>query len=213
MSLKVIFLIVVSEGNISNVVVVKGIENDTNTSNNVANITNITSLHIIDLQINKEVNVTSGFVNVTDLIKFTITVWNNGPCDASGVYVGETLNSNLELVSCNATVGDYNGFIWNIGDLTNQSSAVLTIVARVISAGNITNVVVVRGVENDTNTSNDEDNITNITSLPIVDLQINKEVNVTSGVVNVSDLIKFTITVWNNGPCDATGVVVAGLRL
>ncbi len=205
----VIEALVVSEGNISNVVVVKGIENDTNTSNNVANITNITSLHIIDLQINKEVNVTSGFVNVTDLIKFTITVWNNGPCDASGVYVGETLNSNLELVSCNATVGDYNGFIWNIGDLTNQSSAVLTIVARVISAGNITNVVVVRGVENDTNTSNDEDNITNITSLPIVDLQINKEVNVTSGVVNVSDLIKFTITVWNNGPCDATGVVVA----
>ena len=172
----VIEALVVSEGNISNVVVVKGIENDTNTSNNVANITNITSLHIIDLQINKEVNVTSGFVNVTDLIKFTITVWNNGPCDASGVYVGETLNSNLELVSCNATVGDYNGFIWNIGDLTNQSSAVLTIVARVISAGNITNVVVVRGVENDTNTSNDEDNITNITSLPIVDLQINKEV-------------------------------------
>ena len=205
----VIEALVVSEGNISNVVVVKGIENDTNTSNNVANITNITSLHIIDLQINKEVNVTSGFVNVTDLIKFTITVWNNGPCDASGVYVGETLNSNLELVSCNATVGDYNGFIWNIGDLTNQSSAVLTIVARVISAGNITNVVVVRGVENDTNTSNDEDNITNITSLPIVDLQINKEVNVTSGVVNVSDLIKFTITVWNNGPCDAGGVVVA----
>ena len=205
----VIEALVVSEGNISNVVVVKGIENDTNTSNNVANITNITSLHIIDLQINKEVNVTSGFVNVTDLIKFTITVWNNGPCDASGVYVGETLNSNLELVSCNATVGDYNGFIWNIGDLTNQSSAVLTIVARVISAGNITNVVVVRGVENDTNTSNDEDNINNITSLPIVDLQINKEVNVTSGVVNVSDLIKFTITVWNNGPCDATGVIVA----
>ena len=205
----VIEALVVSEGNISNVVVVKGIENDTNTSNNVANITNITSLHIIDLQINKEVNVTSGFVNVTDLIKFTITVWNNGPCDASGVYVGETLNSNLELVSCNATVGDYNGFIWNIGDLTNQSSAVLTIVARVISAGNITNVVVVRGVENDTNTSNDEDNITNITSLPIVDLQINKEVNVTSGVVNVTDLIKFTITVWNNGPCDASGVIVA----
>ena len=205
----VIEALVVSEGNISNVVVVKGIENDTNTSNNVANITNITSLHIIDLQINKEVNVTSGFVNVTDPIKFTITVWNNGPCDASGVYVGETLNSNLELVSCNATVGDYNGFIWNIGDLTNQSSAVLTIVARVISAGNITNVVVVRGVENDTNTSNDEDNITNITSLPIVDLQINKEVNVTSGFVNVTDLIKFTITVWNNGPCDASGVIVA----
>ena len=93
--------------------------------------------------------------------------------------------------------------------MANQSSAVLTIVARVISAGNITNVVIVSSIENDTNASNNGDNITNITSLPIVDLQINKEVNVTSGFVNVTDLIKFTITVWNNGPCDASGVIVA----
>ena len=205
----VIEALVVSEGNISNVVVVKGIENDTNTSNNVANITNITSLHIIDLQINKEVNVTSGFVNVTDLIKFTITVWNNGPCDASGVIVAEALNSNLELVSCNATVGGYDGYTWNVGSLANQSGAVLTIVARVVSAGNISNVVTVTSIENDTNASNNGDNITNITSLPIVDLQISKEVNVTSGVVNVSDLIKFTITVRNNGPSDASGVYVS----
>ena len=66
-----------------------------------------------------------------------------------------------------------------IGNLTNQSSAVLTIVARVVSGGNISNVVTVKGNENDTNTSNNVANITNITSLNIVDLQITKEVNTT----------------------------------
>ena len=110
----------------------------------MANITNITSLNIVDLQITKEVNVTSGIVNVGDLIKFTVTVKNNGPCDATGVFVGEALDSHLEFVSNTTTLGDYDGYTWMIGNLTNQSSAVLTIVARVVSGGNISNVVTVK---------------------------------------------------------------------
>ena len=175
-------------------------------SNNGDNITNITSLPIVDLQISKEVNVTSGVVNVSDLIKFTITVRNNGPSDASGVYVSEVLNPNLKMLYNTTSVGTYDGFTWTIGDLANQSSAVLTIVARVVSTGNISNVVSVKGVENDTNASNNEANITNITSLPVVDLIVTKTVN--STVANVTDLIEYKIVVVNAGPCDATGVNV-----
>jgi len=201
----VIEALVVSEGNISNVVVVKGIENDTNTSNNVANITNITALNIVDLEITKVVNVSS-VVNVSDLIEFTIIVTNNGPCGATGVFVSEVLNSNLRLVSKNPSVGSYDGTTWNIGNLTNQSSATLIIVAEVISAGNITNTVNVTSYENDTNKSNNEANITNITSLPVVDLRINKTVNVLKA--NVNDYIEYTINVVNAGPSKATGVNV-----
>ncbi len=161
---------------------------------------------IVDLQISKEVNVTSGVVNVSDLIKFTITVRNNGPSDASGVYVSEVLNPNLKMLYNTTSVGTYDGFTWTIGDLANQSSAVLTIVARVVSTGNISNVVSVKGVENDTNASNNEANITNITSLPVVDLIVTKTVN--STVANVTDLIEYKIVVVNAGPCDATGVNV-----
>ena len=194
----------VSAGNISNVVVVSGSDNDTDPSNNVANITNITSYPIVDLKINKTANAT--VVNVTDLIKFTITVRNNGPCDASGVIVGEILDSHLRHVSNTTSVGDWDGYTWNIGNLTNQSTAVLTIVARVDSVGNISNVVSVKVYENDTNTSNNVANITNITSLPIVDLKVNKTVNAT--LANVTDLIKYTIVVVNKGPSKATDVVV-----
>ena len=201
----VIEALVVSEGNISNVVVVKGIENDTNTSNNVANITNITVLNIVDLEITKVVNVSS-VVNVSDLIEFTIKVTNNGPCDATGVFVSEVLNSNLRLVSNKPSVGSYDGATWNIGNLTNQSSATLIIVAEVISAGNITNAVNVTSYENDTNKSNDKANITNITSLPVIDLRINKTVNVLKA--NVNDYIEYTINVVNAGPSKATGVNV-----
>ena len=55
--------------------------------------------------------------------------------------------------------------------------------------------------------SNNNASIDNITALPLVDLDITKKVNVT--LVNVSDLIEYIITVVNNGPSNASDVVVS----
>ena len=60
-------------------------------SNNGANITNITSLPIVDLRINKTVNVL-GNANVNDYIEYTINVVNAGPSNATGVNVTEHLS-------------------------------------------------------------------------------------------------------------------------
>ena len=69
----------------------------------------------------------------------------------------------------------------------------LYIVARVTASGVIPNTVNVTSTENDTNESNNKGKSDDVTALPVVDLEITKLVNVTTGVVNVSDLIKFTI--------------------
>ena len=199
---------VISGGNITNEVIVTSSENDTNKSNNRANITNITALDDVDLEITKVVNVTTGVVSLNDYVEFTVTVYNHGPCDASGVYVEEKLSSLLKLVSSNATLGSYDGYTWTIGVLNRSSGATLTIVAEVISGGNITNEVIVTSSENDTNKSNNRANITNITALDDVDLEITKVVNVTTGVVNLNDYVEFTVTVYNHGHCDAYGVYV-----
>ncbi len=203
---------VVSPGNISNVVVVSSNENDTNKSNNRDNITNITALPVVDLNITKTVNVTTGVVNVSDRIKFTITVHNNGPCNTTNVVVVERLSNLLKVEpkDITASEGKYNltSGLWTIERLNNNSSATLTIVAKVIGNGTIGNVVVVNSTENDTDPSNNKDSIDNITALPIVDLRIVKKVNVTQTNVEVMDIIKFTITVFNDGPCNATGVYV-----
>ncbi|MBQ9025751.1 MAG: DUF11 domain-containing protein [Methanobrevibacter sp.] len=198
---------VISEGDISNVVNITGADIDTNLSNNKDNVT-VTVLPIVDLEILKDVNV-SGYVNVADKIEFTITVTNNGPCDATGVGVSEVLSPHLKLISSTADVGFYDGEVWHIGDLANNSTVVLTIVCEVISNGTIANVVVVSSYENDTNKSNNIDTIDNITALPIVDLMINKTVNITSGVLNLYDNLEFNITIYNAGPCNATGVYVS----
>ena len=194
-------------GIIKNEVNVSSVENDTNLSNNKANITELNATAYVDLEITKDVNVT-GYVNVTDYVRFTITVTNNGPCNASDVNVTEVLSPHLKMTYSNPTKGTYDGSIWNIGYLYNRQSVTLTIIAQVISNGTIANAVVVNTTSNDSNKSNNNDSIKNITALPIVDLTVTKVVNV-SGSVNVTDIIKFTITVHNNGPSDATDVNVS----
>ena len=198
---------VTSEGDISNAVNITGADIDTNLTNNKDNIT-VTVLPIVDLEISKEVNV-SGYVNVTDKIKFTITVKNNGPCDATGVNVTEVLSPYLKLTSNTTDVGYYDGAVWHIGDLATGGTVVLTLVCEVISNGTIGNVVSVTSNENDTDKSNNNDTIDNITALPIVDVMINKTVNITSGALNLYDYLEFNITIYNAGPCNATGVYVS----
>jgi len=203
---------VISNGTIANVVTVSSHEEDTNKSDNKDNITNITALPIVDLEITKAAN-TTGPVNVTDSIKFTITVTNNGPCDATDVVVNEVLSPHLKLVSSDVTAGygyyNVSEGIWHVGKLANQSTAVLTIVANVISNGTIANVVTVTSHENDTDKSNNRDEIDNITAIPIVDVGIKKTINTTSSTLNFTDKVEFTITIYNNGPCNATGVYVS----
>ena len=200
---------VISAGIISNFVNVTSWDNDTDLSNNHDEIENITAQPIVDLRITKEVNV-NGTVNVTDKVKFTITVFNAGPCDATNVNVTEKLSPLLKMLSNETAYGHYDKTkgIWYIGNLANQSTAVLTIECEITTNGTFGNVVSVNSSEIETNKSDNNDSIDNITALPIVDLQINKTVNVPSKVVNVSDEIVFTITVFNDGPCNATNVNV-----
>ena len=195
-------------GIIENVVNVTGNGTDTNLTNNKDNITPLNATTHVDLAINKTVNVTIGFVNVTDLVKFTIVAQNIGNFNATGVYVIEELDSHLGDYNYVATSGTYDGHKWDIGFLNAGTNATLNITARVIKAGNFTNYVVIKGNDIDNNESNNNDTIPNITALPIVDLEITKEVNVTNNAVFYGDTIMFTITVRNNGPCDATGVNV-----
>ena len=202
---------VISNGTIENVVTVNSTEKDTNPDDNKANVT-ITAFPIVDLSINKQAN-TTGPVNVSDKIKFTITVHNNGPSNATNVMVREVLSKHLTMESAEVTPnhGYYNKTegIWHIGTLTNQSTAVLTIVAKVTSNGTIANAVNVTSYENDTDYTNNNDTIKNITALPIVDVSILKTVNVTAKKLNFTDKIEFTVTIHNAGPCNATGVYVS----
>ena len=103
-------------------VVVNCSENDTDPSNNNASIPNITAINDVDLEINKTVNVESNVVHLGDSIIFTITVRNNGPCDATNVNVTEVLSPHLSMVEYSTwdSYYDVDAGVWYIGNLTKD---------------------------------------------------------------------------------------------
>ena len=137
-------------GPITNTVWVTGLGKDINETNNIDSAHNFTALPIVDLSIAKKVNVTKDVINVLDVIQFDIVVYNDGPCNATGVIVEELIDHHLEVLSNTTTSGKYEAGTWNIGNLANGSSATLNIVAKVIYSGVISNKVHVAGFENET---------------------------------------------------------------
>jgi uncharacterized repeat protein (TIGR01451 family) len=202
---------VISEGNISNEVSVTSEEEDINKTNNNASIPTITSMKLVDLRIAEKTNFTGDVINVTQPIKFSVTVTNDGPSNASGVNVSEILSPHLKLISTKTTTGEYNeaGGYWYIGDLSAGKTESLAIYALVISEGEIQNHVSVTCKEPDTNITNNEADIEPITAVTVFDLRIDIECNASSTNIYASELIMYNITVSNNGPCNATDVYVS----
>ncbi len=183
-----------SNTTILNVATVNSSSNDPDKSNNVAN--NTTKANpVSDLAIVKEVS--NKTPNFGDTIIWTLKVTNNGPNDATGVYVTDSLPAGLIYVGCDG---------WTIGDLAVGRSAVLNIRTIVnISNTTILNVATVDSSSYDPNKTN---NVANNTtkSNPMADLAIVKEVS--NPTPNFGDEITWTIIVTNNGPDTARDVYV-----
>ncbi|MEZ4914032.1 MAG: DUF11 domain-containing protein [Chitinophagales bacterium] len=172
----------------------------------------------IDLELTKVVNQTQ--VQVGDEITYTLSIINKGPDAATGVSVYDMLPVGLEYIDSDGNYNPTTG-IWYIGNLAVGEELNLDIVATVLSInGNTVNIAEVEtaneqdidSTPGDNNGSpnvddfDDEDSAIITPMIPIVDVELSKEVN--QQVVSVGDMITYTITVWNNGPSTATGVSV-----
>ncbi|WP_298501802.1 hypothetical protein [uncultured Methanobrevibacter sp.] len=190
-------------GTFVNVASVNGSQYDHNPANNKANVS-IVVKPAADLAVVKSVNNTKP--NFNDLVKWTITVSNNGPDDATGVVVKDLLPNSLVWTNDNG-LGKYNHFsgIWEIGEIIKGGTKTLEIIARVNGTGLFTNVVTVTGNEFDHNKSNNRDDKT-INVSKSADLSVIKLAN--ESVVNYHQIVKWTVIASNNGPDNATGVVV-----
>ena len=163
----------------------------------------------VNLNITKTVNVTVAYIY--DLVKYTIIITNHGPSNATEVVSYDKLEDLLEFVSFTASRGDitYNDETGKItvGSLKVNETVVMEITAMVRNNGTIPNVINVTSHENDTDPSNNNASSKNVTALPVTNLTMVKYSNLT-GPVNVTSLVKFTINVTNNGPSNATWVVI-----
>ncbi|NAS32510.1 DUF11 domain-containing protein [Flavobacteriaceae bacterium R38] len=176
----------------------------------------ITPINVADLSLTKGVD--NQTPDVATNVTFTITVTNDGPSDATGVVVTDQLPSGYSYVSDDAAGGynETNG-IWNIGNLASGASITINIVALVNTTGDYTNVAEITSLDQtdiDSTPGNNliaEDDQDEATTIPraLVDLSVTKVANTLTP--DVGGQIQFTVTVINDGPSDATNVVVTDL--
>lgn len=173
----------------------------------------IAPVAVADLSLTKDVDNTNPDVNTN--VVFTLTVSNSGPSDATNIVVTDILPSGYTYVSDDGAGAYVNGTgLWSVGNLTNGGSSSLNITATVNPTGIYNNVAEVTAVDqpdsdstpnNGLSAEDDQDNA-GISPNPLVDISVTKTAD--DLMPNVGDPIVFTVSVLNDGPNDATNVVV-----
>ena len=152
--------------------------------------------------------------NSGETITYTIEATNNGPIIlSSGGTVTDVLPSGITLVSFSATEGtaDDSGdpnLLWTLGEMGVGEVQTATVVATIdIGQGGaslLNEAALTQINEIESNSANDVD--TAVVNVRGTDLQLTK--TAANSVVDVGDVVTFTITIDNNGPDSTSGVEV-----
>lgn len=166
-----------------------------------------------DLSLTKTVSAATP--DVGEEVTFTIQVRNSGPDAATNIEIEDILPAGLAFVSDTATLGSYDEVegIWSLENLPFNGEATLQVVATVEAAGTLVNTAEVVAVDqqdpdstpNDGNSTDDDFASVDVNGQQI-DLSVTKTVS--DPLPNVGDSITYLITVRNDGPSTATGVVL-----
>jgi len=169
-----------------------------------------------DLNVSKVISSTGPY-ETDDEVTWVVTLWNNGPGNATNISVAEDLSglTGLDDISASPSLGDYNAAtnIWNITELKNATSATLTVTTSLSTPGSKTNNVTITAhdqidPEETDNSANATVQINEIPTGPQADLTISKTVT-SSGPYNLQDNVTWVVTLHNNGPANATNITVA----
>src|SRR5690606_28898347 len=191
---------------VTNDTTVDGAQADDDSADDSAS-ADIDATPVADLSVAKSVS--DAAPSVGDTVTYTTIVTNQGPNAATGVVVTDLLPAEVDYVSGVASQGAYDDGtgVWAVGSLANAGTATLTITVEVLPAaasGTVTNVATVDGDQADDDAGDDSASA-DIDATPVADLNVAKSVS--DAAPSVGDTVTYTITVTNQGPNAATGVV------
>lgn len=172
----------------------------------IANVTYFSVFPKADLQLNKSSNLIDA--NYGDIVIWTLKITNNGPNVGTGIRLKDLIPDGLIILSCDDENYDKKTGILNIDSLNIGESKIINIKTLVNKTGTFINEASVSGNEYDWDLKNNNDSA-GINVNPSADLAVEILVNDTNPKFN--SLVKWTLRVTNNGPDEATGVVVCDL--
>jgi uncharacterized repeat protein (TIGR01451 family) len=148
--------------------------------------------------------------NVGDTVTYTINITNTGSVNATDLMVTDDWPVGITYVSSSADKGSYDNSstIWTVGNLNTGASAKLTITATVAKRAGVTildNMVRVSKVDQ---TDNEMPKQTANASFTVQSADLTITNTVDNAAPNQQGNINYTINLTNDGPADATGVVV-----
>jgi len=162
-----------------------------------------------DLFVQKSVNVADADEGETVL--YTVTVRNNGPDVVTGVVVRDTLESRLAFVGYSPAWAAYDPVdgVWDVGTLQVGGTASLFLQARII--GSTPGDVVVNEAAVDASDLADPDLSNDISQalVTVAAADLRLQMSAGDGEPSMDDLVVITLSVSNDGPDRATGVVVS----
>lgn len=140
-------------------------------------------------------------------VTYTMTVSNLGPQGAADVEAALPLGAGLSFVSATSGAGSValNGdeVDAQLGNLASGGQVVVNVVVQTTAAETLTETATVSSGSLDPNLSNNASSVTTEVE-PACDLAV--QVTADTTIAAQGYPFDYTVTVTNNGPCDATGV-------
>jgi uncharacterized repeat protein (TIGR01451 family) len=182
---------------------------DVNSNNTVAS----SSITVNDTDLQVTIAVDNATPNEKDTITYSISLTNNGPVNATGVTVYDALPNGVTYVSSTASQGGYDPGTgdWIVGDIGNGAQSTLTIKATVntgtgaLAIDNGTQIIYAD--QPDSNLNNNA--VT--ASLTVNGAELDLTNSVDTVTPSEGGTVTYYVTVTNNGPLEATGIVITDI--
>ncbi|MCW2924130.1 MAG: hypothetical protein JWM98_1534 [Thermoleophilia bacterium] len=192
-------------GSISTTVSVAGSETDTVPGNNAATASTV---------VNPSADLAISVADAPDpvllgrTIVYTLSYRNNGPSTATNVVVTDTLPAGVTFSAAgsNPSCLESGGVVTcAVGTMLNGAAGSFNIAVRADQEGSIANTVAIAGTEGDPNSTNSSATATTTVD-PTADLGVT--ISDSPDPALLGGTISYVVSVTNNGPSAATGVLV-----